>query len=83
MAQFALQSVMQIAYRARNAADAEAARCVLAAAGILAHIPDPPPAGSLDETFRVLVDNVSVDPARRALDRWVAHRDQLQKPEAE
>lgn len=74
---------MQIAYRARNAADAEAARGVLAAAGILAHIPDAQSAGSLDERFRVLVDNVSVGPARRALNRWIADRDQLEQPDAE
>jgi hypothetical protein len=73
---------MQIAYRARNAADAEAVRGVLAAAGILSHIPDPQPAGSLDESFLVLVDNVSVGPARRAINRWVADQDQLHKPDA-
>lgn len=74
MGQFALQSAMQIAYRARDAADAEAARGVLAAAGILAHIPDVQSASGLDEGFRVLVDNVSVGPARRALNRWIARR---------
>ena len=64
---------MQIAYRARNADDARNARDVLAAAGITSHIPDPTgvaPDGQI-EVVPVLVDNRSLGPARRALDRWL------------
>ena len=66
---------MQIAYRARDAADARDAQAVLAAAGITSHIPDPEHAGSAGGgklEIVVLVDNVRLGPARRALQLWIS-----------
>jgi hypothetical protein len=63
---------MQIVYRARNFADAQTARELLAARGITAHIADKESwevAGDLPgcSVIRVLVDNQCVDQARRIL----------------
>lgn len=68
--------MMQIAYRARRIADARTACSLLASAGIDAHIADQAlweVAGQRQEAdvIRVLVDNRSVDKARRALRAWI------------
>jgi hypothetical protein len=68
---------MQIAYRARCIEDARSAYKLLANAGIEAHIADQALweiAGQRDDAdvIRVLVDNRSLDDARRALRDWIA-----------
>jgi hypothetical protein len=63
---------MHIAYRAKNLAEAQRARDVLARAGITAHVADEAlwnNEGDLQgaDFIRVLVDNRDLDRARRAL----------------
>jgi len=68
---------MQIAYRARHISDARSAHSLLEKAGIAAHIADQELwdiAGQRKDAdvIRVLVDNRSLDKARRALRAWIA-----------
>jgi hypothetical protein len=77
---------MQIVYRARHIADARSACTVLERAGIAAHIADQElweVAGQRQtaDVIRVLVDNRSLDKARRALREFVA--EQAQHPSIE
>jgi hypothetical protein len=57
---------MQIVYRAKNLVEAEKARDLLVNAGIATHIADP----TVADVVSVLVDNRSVDRARRAIAAW-------------
>jgi Putative prokaryotic signal transducing protein len=65
---------MQTVHRARSLADAQNARDVLVRCGVTAHIADEVfwGTGELSGTdaIRVMVDNRSVDRARRALQAW-------------
>ena len=68
---------MQVAYRARNLADAQSARQLLTSIGIPTHIPDQAQCDTAEDSqgsslIRVLVDNRFVDDARRAIQRWLA-----------
>jgi len=77
---------MQVAYRARRIDDARAACSLLEKAGIAAHIADQALweiAGQRQDAdvIRVLVDNRSLDRARRALREWIASLEHPTVPE--
>jgi hypothetical protein len=64
-------TTMQMVYKARNLADAQGIREVLASSGIPAYLGDPASeVGSMAGSVRVSVDNERLDAARRAIAAW-------------
>ena len=61
-----LASRVQVAHRARNLAETESARDALTVAGIAAHVSDQVVA----DMIRAMLDNRTLDPARRASATW-------------